>query len=191
MNYYQASTIPMGADSHGQPSQGLVNALRRSGFWASFLGWSTILTITGIILLAFSVSTFTQGESRSRVGPSTEQIGPGSAEDPNLMTEPTSGGPGMPAMGWLTIGLGALTLLSAIGMVIMLVWFGMATKKLLLLPTFEELHRVAVLQRRLWICIGIYSICNLIPLVISLIGAAVSISAFSSGLSSGLNDGPQ
>jgi uncharacterized membrane protein len=182
MNYYQASTTPMGANPQGYPSQGVVNALRRSGFWASFLGWSSILTISGVILLLLFVPTLIP-KSKAPVNQPSFVVEEQDAQAPTSIPAPISGDAReVGTAGALTLVLGGLTLLSAIGMVIMLVWFGAATKKLLRFPTFDELHRVAVLQRRLWICIGIYSICNLIPLVLSLIGAAAGLSQMWAGV---------
>ncbi len=64
----------------------------------------------------------------------------------------------------------AISTFATIGMIVMLIWFGASSKRLVRFPTYEQLHLVAKRQRGLWICIGMYCLCTLISLAFFAIG---------------------
>lgn len=163
MNPYQPSYAPMGAEVYGRPSQGVINQLRRGGFWASFLGWICVVLV---LLMVVAVMMLPTPPTRTK-SPDQELFEQrfGEIQD----TSPTREVPQSVALlGGGIIIVSIVSLLASLGMVVMLLWFGGSTKTLLRTPSFEQLHRVAIVQRRLWICIGLYCLCSILYFVLSI-----------------------
>lgn len=161
MNPYQPGVAPLAAELHGRPTQGVINHLRRAGFWASFLGWISVI----FLLLAVALFLLAPSTPNRSVRYPTQDF------SESQMDSIDSGLPANVQTGAAVIGGGLViitivSLIASIGMVIMLLWFGGSTKTLLHYPSFDQLHRVMIQQRRMWICIGIYCLCSILYLVV-------------------------
>ena len=179
MNYYEPGTAPLEAEHTATLNQGVIRELRRSGFWASFLGWLTVLGLVGVICLSMMApsmyskprSAAPKDQNSAMTGATDEEIAKNRAEKKARLDQIFSAqGEGSSPASIVGPVIGIIMFLAAVGMVIMLIWFGAATRKVLYHPTYKVLHRIAVVQRRLWICIGVFCLCSIIFTLILWLG---------------------
>lgn len=186
MNYYEPGTAPLEPEHIASLNPGVIRELRRSGFWASFLGWMAVLGVAGVMTL-------------SQLAPSLYSKPSSSAtkDDATLMAEVTdqelakyraereakaeqllkSQGDNASPASMVGPIIGIIMFLAAAGMIIMLIWFGASTRKILYHPNHKVLHRIVVIQRRLWICIGVFCLCSLISTLLLWLGMFSGIGA--------------
>jgi hypothetical protein len=159
MNYYQAPAAVMAPEPEaGRLAPHLVMELKRSGFWAGFLGWTTL----ALTLFILGVFLYNMPSSKSKKSTrSTESTEIQIPETDPFTGSKTSAGDSLFSGVYGTIMI--VSMVAAVGMVIMLVWYNVGMAKLIRSRNQAAmLHHIAILQRRLWICIGLYCICSLI-----------------------------
>jgi uncharacterized membrane protein YhaH (DUF805 family) len=183
MNYYQASAVPpMAAVPLDQPSQAVIVEMRRGGFWASFLGWTTVMSLVTLILFAMNAPSIISAKPRAHRETKLQAAAASPLESGGLSPTPRRERVELPdhikLLATTTVIVSAISTLATIGMIVMLIWFGASSKRLVHFPTYEQLHIVAKRQRWLWICIGMYCLCTIITLalfVFGSIGSAMSL----------------
>jgi hypothetical protein len=182
MNYYQAPAAGYAPEADaGRITPQLIDEFKRSGFWAGFLGWTTLaVTLAAFLLVLFNLPSSKSRKSVSSSPPIEYQI-----PDPEGFPGSKSGAETSAAANVFSgVYLFAMivSMLAAVGMVIMLVWYNVAMKQLIKLRSYAELHRISILQRRLWVCIGLYCVCSLINTAIGLLIAISGAAAISGAI---------
>ncbi len=186
MNYYEPGTAPLEPEHIASLNPGVMRELRRSGFWASFLGWMTVLGVAGVITFSLMApglysqprSSAPKDDATSMAEVTDQDLAKYRAER-EAKAEQILKSQGDNASPASMVGpiIGIIMLLAAVGMIIMLSWFGASTRKILYHPNYKALHHIMVIQRRLWICIGVFCFCSLISTLLFWLGMFSGIGA--------------